>query len=119
MNNPRIKADPLAVSESVLLDAGNAIRERNKEHGHTERSFRMIGELWSTYMTHAYTARDKLQLQPHDVSQMMALLKIARATYGYSMDNFIDGAGYTALASMLTPQPKLDNVVDIADKAAE
>ena len=31
MNNPRIKADPLAVSESVLLDAGNAIRERNKE----------------------------------------------------------------------------------------
>ena len=43
MNNPRIKADPLAVSESVLLDAGNAIRERNKEHGHTERSFKMIG----------------------------------------------------------------------------
>lgn len=106
MNNPRIKADPLAISESVLLDAGNAIRERNKEHGHTERSFKMIGELWSIYITHAYTSRDDLMLKPHDIAQMMSLVKIARAVYGYSLDNFIDGAGYTALAAMLTPAPQ-------------
>ena len=104
--NPKLRDTPLEVAESVLLDAAAAVRERLEEHGHTERSFRMIGELWSNYITHAYTSREELHLQAHDVAQMMTLVKIARATYGYSMDNFIDSAGYTALAAMLTPEPK-------------
>ena len=104
--NPKLKDTPLEVAESVLLDAASAVRQRLEEHGHTERSFKMIGELWSNYITHAYTSREELHLQAHDVAQMMTLVKIARATYGYSMDNFIDSAGYTALAAMLTPEPK-------------
>jgi hypothetical protein len=104
--NPKLKDTPLEVAESVLLDAASAVRSRLEEHGHTERSFKMIGELWSNYITHAYTSRDELHLQAHDVAQMMTLVKIARATYGYSMDNFIDSAGYTALAAMLTPEPE-------------
>jgi Domain of unknown function (DUF6378) len=105
--NPKLKDTPIDVAESILLDAGTAIRDRLQEHGHTERSFKMIGELWSNYITHAYTSRDELHLQAHDVAQMMALVKIARATYGYSLDNFVDGAGYTALAAMLTPVPDI------------
>jgi hypothetical protein len=104
--NPKLKNTPLEIAEGTLLDAASTIRERLTEHGHTERSFKMIGELWSSYITHAYTARDKLQLQAHDVAQMMTLVKMARAVYGYSMDNFTDSAGYTALAAMLTPPPK-------------
>src|SRR3954468_4073468 len=104
-----VKRDtPLEIAEGTLLDAGDAIRSRLKEHGHTERSFGMIGELWSVYITHAYTSRDELKLKPHDIAQMMALLKIARAVYGYSMDNFTDGAGYTALAAMLTQPPQVE-----------
>jgi len=104
-----VKRDtPLEIAEGTLLDAGDAIRARLKEHGHTERSFKMIGELWSVYISHAYTSRDDLQLKPHDIAQMMGLLKVARAVYGYSMDNFVDGAGYTALASMLTPLPNIE-----------
>jgi len=114
--NPKLKDTPLDIAESVLLDAGNAIRDRLKEHGHTERSFRMIGELWSTYISHAYTSRDELHLQAHDVSQMMALVKVARGVYGYSLDNFVDGAGYTALSAMLTPAPKKDVPVPVIRK---
>jgi hypothetical protein len=36
---------------------------------------------------------------------MMGLVKTARTVYGYSVDNFTDGAGYNALAAMLTPSP--------------
>jgi hypothetical protein len=104
--NPKLRDTPLEIAEGTLLDAASTIRGRLEEHGHTERSFKMIGELWSVYISHAYTARDDLMLKPHDIAQMMALLKVARAVYGYSMDNFTDGAGYTALASMLTPKPK-------------
>jgi hypothetical protein len=105
MKNPKLGETPLEIAESVLLDAGDAIRKRLDEHGHTERSFRMIGELWSVYMTHAYTARDELKLQPHDVAFMMDLMKTARAVYGYSRDNFVDKAGFTSLAAMLAPKP--------------
>ena len=104
-----VKRDtPLEIAEGTLLDAGDAVRSRLKEHGHTERSFKMIGELWSVYINHAYTNRNELQLKPHDVAQMMTLVKISRTVYGYSMDNFTDTAGYAALASMLTPVPNVE-----------
>lgn len=103
--NPAIIPDPLEIAEGILLDAGNAIRERNKEHGHTERSFRMIGDLWTNYITHAFTIRGEPKLYPHDVAMMMDLVKTARAVYGYSKDNFVDKAGFTSLAGMLTPEP--------------
>jgi hypothetical protein len=116
--SPKLRDTPLDIAEGTLLDAGDAIRSRLKEHGHTERSFRMIGELWSVYISHAYTSRDELHLQPHDIANMMAIVKIARAVYGYSMDNFVDAAGYSALASMLTPAPKTSNVQPIVKPEA-
>jgi hypothetical protein len=103
--NPKLRDTPLEIAEGTLLDAGDAIRSRLKEHGHTERSFKMIAELWSVYIGHAYSSREEVLLKPHDIAVMMSMTKIARGVYGYSMDNFVDGAGYTALASMLTPNP--------------
>jgi hypothetical protein len=101
-----IKKTDLSLPEKVLLDAGDAIRNRLKEHGHTERSFGMIADLWTTYINHSFTSRGDVKLRPYDVAQMMALVKTARSTYGYSEDNFVDGAGYTALAAMLHPNTK-------------
>ena len=100
-----VKPDELEVAEKILLDAGNAIRRANREHGHTLKSFTMIGEMWSTYITHIFTMRGSNKLEPRDVAHMLSLLKQARAVYGYSEDNFVDGAGYTSLAAMLTPPP--------------
>ena len=107
MNN--VKPVPLHVAEQVLLDAADTVRQRLKDHGHTNRSFGMIAELWTDYIKHAYTIRGENKLLPYDIAQMMALLKMARSVYGYSMDNFKDGVGYTALAAMLQDpdqQPK-------------
>jgi hypothetical protein len=117
MKNPKIKpSDDLSIAETVLLDAANAIRNRHTEHGHTERSFGMIGELWGIYMHHSMTVRSSPNLLPEDIAQMMVLLKIARAVYGNSVDNFTDGAGYMALAAMLSPQPE-SNVHSMAEGA--
>ena len=102
--NPNIRPDELSHAERILLDAGDIIRKRNVEHGHTERSFRMIAELWGTFITHAFTIRGETKLYPRDIATMMQLTKISRSVYGYSEDNFVDGAGYAALAAMLTPQ---------------
>jgi hypothetical protein len=104
--NPNIRPDQLDIPEKILLDAADAIRRGNVEHGPTQRSFDMIGEMWSTYITHVFTLRGNNRLQAHDVAHMLALLKQARAVYGYSEDNFVDGAGYTSLAAMLTPSPE-------------
>lgn len=97
--------DELEIAEKILLDAGDEIRRANREHGHTLKSFTMIGDMWSVYITHIFTLRGNNKLLPHDVAHMLALLKQARAIYGYSDDNFVDGAGYTSLAGMLTPRP--------------
>lgn len=117
--NPNVKPDQLDISERILLDAGDAIRKRNKEHGHTERSFGMIGELWGTYITHAFTIRGETKIHPRDVAHMMGLVKVARAVYGYSVDNFVDNVGYTALAAMLTPVPDGKEVIKGTKTMAE
>lgn len=103
MNN-NIKPTDLTIAERALLDAGDAIRTRLKEHGHTERSFGMIADLWSSYINHSFTSRGEVKLRPYDVAQMMGLVKLSRSTYGYSFDNFVDSAGYSALAAMLHPE---------------
>jgi len=99
----------LSTSEKVLLDAGDAIRQRLKDHGNTERSFQMIADMWSAYINHSFTSRGDLRLRPYDIAQMMALTKMVRSVYGFSEDNFVDGAGYTALAAMLHPNGKTTN----------
>lgn len=99
-----MKPTALHVSEKLLLDAGDTIRARLKEHGHTERSFQMIAEMWTTYVKHVFTISGKTKLKPHDVAQMMKIVKDARSVYGFSVDNFRDSAGYSALAAMLHPE---------------
>jgi len=98
-----MNATDLSLSEKVLLDAGDAIRQRLKDHGNTERSFQMIADLWSVYINHSFTSRGDLKLRPYDVAQMMSMVKKARSVYGFTEDNFVDDAGYAALAAMLHP----------------
>jgi hypothetical protein len=98
-------SDP-KIAKHVLEQAINAIEEGTKKHGDTYPSFTLIAELWGVYLSHIIKGLT-VKLQPHDVAVMMSLLKIARATYSYSFDNYVDEAGYTALAAMLHPTTHL------------
>ena len=102
------------VANDVLKDATRAINEGADKHGDTERSFTMIAQMWSTYLSHAFTARKGVVLRPHDVARMMEMLKMARSMYGHSMDNFVDSAGYAAIAAMLSPLEDLPSELEKA-----
>jgi hypothetical protein len=91
-------------AKKVLMRAAEAIEIGTIKHGDTQKSFAMIGELWSIYLRYAWNGRNSVTILPHDVAVMMSLLKIARAAHANDADNYVDQAGYTALAAMLHPQ---------------
>ena len=76
----------------ILRNATEIINhDRQSTHGNPEDSFANIANLWSAYL-------DKT-ISTQQVAIMMILLKVARTKNGNNhMDNFIDIAGYSALA---------------------
>lgn len=100
---------------TYILGTANKVvtTERGGQHGGAEDSFQMIADLWSTYLSNTNTMgamRGSVLINPKDVAQMMVLLKIARNVHGQLKDDdFVDQAGYTALAGALagiqTPPP--------------
>ena len=79
-------------AEKILMQAGSLIAgTRNDQHGERKQNFRTIAELWSPLLG--------IKVTPAQVALCMALLKIARAKNGaFNIDDYIDGAGYMALA---------------------
>lgn len=78
---------------SVLNEAHRVItQDRQDQYGNAEDSFKLIAELWSPWLG--------ITVSGYDVAMMMALLKVARARGNPGqLDNFVDGAGYLALAA--------------------
>lgn len=63
--------------------------DREQAYGTPEDNFKMIAELWSSYL--------EADVSAVDVAMMMSLLKIARISTGtFKEDSFIDLAGYAA-----------------------
>ena len=87
--------------QHILSEAERCIcSDRQNQYGPPEDSFAYIAELWN-----AYIRREKhrdVSLKPSDVARMMILLKVAR-TSGHKeySDNYVDIAGYSALAAEL------------------
>ena len=82
-------------AEQILMRAGSLISgTRNDQHGDRKANFQTIAALWSPLLG--------IKVTPMQVALCMALLKIARAKNGaFNVDDFIDGAGYMALAGDL------------------
>ena len=77
--------------------------DRAATHGDAEDSFSEIAKLWSWWIDNRTIP--EAELLPEDVSMMMALFKIGRiAGNPTHYDNYVDLAGYTALAGEISMQ---------------
>lgn len=65
--------------------------DRDRQYGHPEDAFRVIAEMWTSYLGSEITAGN--------VCDMMVLFKVARNSYKQKRDNLIDIAGYAACAA--------------------
>lgn len=70
-----------------------------------ENSFNVIANLWTTYLG--------LPITPRDVCTMMILLKVARISLGFSVeDSLVDIAGYAACAAEHGEDEPFDPLTD-------
>ncbi len=88
-----------------ILEAARACvcGEREAQYGSPKTNFEAIGLLWGVYLNAAHPDYAKYLpyngISAEDVANMMALLKVARIATGKAgVDNFVDLAGYAALA---------------------
>lgn len=82
---------------SEILEQANACitQDRAATHGNAEDSFSAIAEGWNWWLS----IREPGPIQAFDVAMMMDIFKTARAAGNRGhLDNFIDKAGYSALA---------------------
>ena len=78
----------------VLEEANELINgQRQEDYGTPRQNFGVIAEMWEAYLG--------TDIEPRDVANMMALLKIARLRLANHRDSAVDGAGYLALGHEL------------------
>ena len=78
----------------VLEEANELINgQRQEDYGTPRQNFGVIADMWSVYLG--------TDIEPRDVANMMALLKIARLRLANHRDSAVDGAGYLALGHEL------------------
>ncbi len=82
-------------AQETLKTAASLISgDRARKHGDAQENHDNIARLWSAYLGK--------NLDAHDVACMMVLLKIARTQTGaINPDNYVDMAGYAAIAGEL------------------
>lgn len=94
--------DPkMSCRETILEEAKMCIcHDRQNQYGSPEDSFAAIANYWSIYLLNSKKIVGAITTK--DVALMMVLLKIARAEgHAHHADNYVDMAGYAALAAEL------------------
>ena len=77
--------------------------EREQTHGTKVENFDNIAHLWNAWLYVRFGRGINVWLGGHDVAKLMALLKIARMESGtFNADDFVDCAGYAAIAGELS-----------------
>ena len=83
------------ITETTPQDpaAEDVLEARHEDYGDFRTNITRIAGMWSAYTGHDIT--------PHDVAQMMVMLKISRSKASFKEDNYVDQAGYTEIARAL------------------
>jgi hypothetical protein len=83
----------------ILDKAKEAVSDREGKYGHPRENFGRIARRWNAHIDNRYGGKP-YSLDADDVAAMLVDVKLARAESGvYHPDNFIDVAGYAALAA--------------------
>jgi hypothetical protein len=89
----------------ILTDAAHCVGGGRSIHGDVNPSFEMIAEMWTVYIGHSIARRHNgtVKVDANDVLEMMSIMKKCRHVYSpeVNRENFVDDAGYTALAGMV------------------
>jgi hypothetical protein len=84
----------------VLDKAKAAVADREGKYGHPRENFERIARRWNVHLQNKHGNLGRNDLDADDVAIMLVDVKLARAESGvYHPDNFIDVAGYAALAA--------------------
>lgn len=87
------KAGEVAAEAAKLVSG-----DRNNTHGDKVLNHLIIAALWNGYLQGRALTGDT-RIGPEDVANMMECLKVARRLHGsYNPDDYVDGAGYAAVA---------------------
>ena len=98
--------------KETLVEADKCVNgQREHDYGSPEDNFATIAEMWTTYLRRSSSKFNPIVVTAHDVTVMMALLKIARIASGQvKEDNYVDGCGYLACAAEIaTNNPKVES----------
>lgn len=83
-------------SANLIDDQG----QRSKDYGTPEENFTRIAKYWNILF--AKNLKENREITPAQVSEAMALLKIARIGTSPTEDSFLDAQAYIAIAGELT-----------------
>ena len=88
--------------ETLNLAEQAVCGDRQQSYGSPENNFKLIAQLWDTYLD--------TEITPQDVAVMMILLKIARISTGVNKDdNWVDIAGYAACGAEVNTEKEVNN----------
>jgi len=86
--------------QEILILASETLGKRRETHGDYATSLADIAEYWRVYFKQNGYGK---ALSPRDTAMLMILLKVARAKNAPGNgDNYVDIAGYAALAGALS-----------------
>ena len=79
------------IDSALAFDAIATMKgDRQRTHGDPQDTLARIAQMWTGYL-----GKD---IHPHEVAQMMVLVKIARSRHAYDRDHYLDAVAYTLLA---------------------
>ena len=79
---------------SVAEEAADVVGSRDDTHGDVRENHEQIAHMWSAYLG--------VGIEPHQVAEMMVLLKVSRCSAGSpDRDHYVDIAGYAQIAGEL------------------